>query len=156
MADAAREPAGRDRLVKWTDAKGREHEVPAYVAHLLKTTYRGQSLEGLAAKKTLAFFEQEAVFLLKNTLTKDPADSSQVKTRFVDLLCREPIFWTTPCESRDERFVEGGPHGDAGVRGGRDQHDAAHRAPFEEQEGHRRGEGEPLRSHALPVLEEVA
>jgi len=81
MADAVNTARARDSAVTWTDAKGRQHEVPAYVAHLLKASYRGQNFVGAAAKKIMAFFEEEPVFLLKNTLTQDPADQSQVKTR---------------------------------------------------------------------------
>jgi hypothetical protein len=87
MADTDRP---RDRLVTWVDAKSHEHEVPAYVAQLLQQQYRGQVFVGTAAKKILAFFNEEPLFLQKNTLTKDPADTSQVKTRCVDLLGQEP------------------------------------------------------------------
>jgi hypothetical protein len=43
----------RDHLVLWVNAKDREHEVPAYMAHLPKAPYRGQAFIGWAVNGAL-------------------------------------------------------------------------------------------------------
>ena len=64
-------------LVKWTDQKGREHDVPRAVASALELPFRGQKLTG-SSLLVMEFFTEEPVLEALNKITASPSKLSQV------------------------------------------------------------------------------